>query len=91
MPISIKEMETNGKEIAAIDNRPVQKEVLALLQENKGQAFMQGEIADTLDIVPQQARQCLIALEKKDKVERKAVPTETKSGRSVDRIHWRVK
>ena len=92
MPIDVKTLETEGREVTAQKNRPAQETVLGFLRkkENKGQAFMQKEIADEVGMKPQQVRQIMHALMKKNVVTRKTCSYTNDAGKSEDGIFWKL-
>ena len=89
MPIDVNKLETEGKDVTVVRNSNVQDSVLAFLKKNKKQAYTQKELGVELGMKPQQARQCCMALLKKDMVVRKAVDVPTESGKTQNQIHWR--
>jgi len=92
MPIDIETLESQGREVSERRNNNAQKEVLSFLKrkDNKGKAFMQAEVGEELGMKPQQVRQIMFALAKKDIVVRKEVSYVGKSGKEEDGIFWRL-
>ena len=90
MPISVKKLESEGKEVTKVKNRPAQDLVRKFLEDNAEHAFMQSEIGAELGMRPQQVRQCCLALEKQGVAVRKAVAVSTSNG-SADRIFYSFK
>ncbi len=90
MPIDVDELETKGTEVKTIKNRNAQDAVLNFLEKNKKLAYTQRELGDTLEMRPQQIRQCAIALEVKGLVVRKSCEVPTAKG-TESRIFWSLK
>ena len=90
MPISTEDLMETGTEVTVVQNRKAQDSVLGLLTKHKKQAFTQREIADELGMKPQQARQCCVALAKKNVVIRKQVEIPVKDG-TENRSFWTLK
>ena len=90
MPIDVEELESKGTEVKTIQNRKAQDAVLGHLKKHKKQAFTQKELADALDMRPQQIRQCCMALGKKELVIRKQLDVPTEKGTEA-RIFWTLK
>ena len=90
MPIDVEELQSKGTEVKTVKNRNAQDAVLAFLKKNKGLAYTQRELGDTLEMRPQQIRQCAIALEGKGLVIRKSVDVPAAKG-TESRIFWSLK
>ena len=92
MPIDVETLESQGREVSEQRNKHAQKEVLAFMRmkNNKGKAFMQAEVAAEVGMKPQQVRQIMFALAKKNIVTRKEVSYVNKAGKEEDGIFWRL-
>jgi len=90
MPIDVDTLNEKGTEVKSAPNRKAQDSVLKFLRKNKNQAYTQRELADTLEMRPQQVRQCCMALQKKELVLRKQVEVPTDKG-SEARIFWSLR